>query len=317
MACEQDGIVFKKPQNLLTHGSGEDPWDDSALIKAYDKAVAQLKGESPPASSDANTSIVTTDEGKRKKKKKKGKRGNKKVPSWSVGCKCQAIYSEDGLYYPATILSLEARTAYVKFDEYGNEEEVAIGGLLPVERKVDLQTSGSERLPQDNLKKQSLNKNLKKVAGWSISDLCYAPCDADYEQAVINAFVDSSKCIVTFVKNGRKKETPVCLLQSKANTWKGMQNSMHQPPTTGNATSNFWSLPQTSQFPGHPSFPPCFPGRANTSIRVPPIPPPPILSSDSFHGDEEALANMLMSWYMSGYHTGYYQGKKEQQQKES
>jgi len=38
----------------------------------------------------------------------------------------------------------------------------------------------------------------------------------------------------------------------------------------------------------------------------PPPPPPPILSDEVIRGDEEALANMLMSWYMNGYYTGYY-----------
>ena len=38
----------------------------------------------------------------------------------------------------------------------------------------------------------------------------------------------------------------------------------------------------------------------------PPPPPPPLLPEGVVRGDEEALANMLMSWYMSGYHTGYY-----------
>lgn len=52
-----------------------------------------------------------------------------------------ALYSEDSLYYEATILSVDedARTAYVRFDYYENEEEVNMEELLPVECKADLQ----------------------------------------------------------------------------------------------------------------------------------------------------------------------------------
>ena len=47
--------------------------------------------------------------------------------------------------------------------------------------------------------------------------------------------------------------------------------------------------------------------QADPMIPPPPPPPPMAFPSDIEKGNDDALANMLMSWYMVGYHTGYYQ----------
>lgn len=337
MACEQDGGVTWNKSSLM-HESDGDVWDDTALIEAYDKAVAQLKGDIVSYSPELNHSKHSDNDGKRKKKKKKGKGSNKK--SWKVGSKCLAIYSEDGLYYEATILSLEARTAFVKYDYYTNEEEVDIDQLLPIEKKSEMQVTNRSYEQQSTdtesmVRKTTKNNKIKATAGWSISDLCYAPTECGiYEHAVINSFnEESTTCVVTFVTSQIKREVQVCLLQSKANTWTNnyTQEDHRKAFTPSPGPSNIWPLPHAPpmqaplMYPGTvfpPSMGSAIPGWNNTfagrhhnpAISVPPFPPPPVLPNGIKDGDEEALANMLMSWYMSGYHTGYYQGKKESKQ---
>ncbi|XP_062452330.1 survival motor neuron protein 1-like isoform X2 [Rhea pennata] len=52
---------------------------------------------------------------------------------WAVGDACRAIWSGDGLLYPATVRALDAAagTCLVEFDGYGNKEEQALADLLP------------------------------------------------------------------------------------------------------------------------------------------------------------------------------------------
>ncbi|XP_025061440.1 survival motor neuron protein isoform X2 [Alligator sinensis] len=72
-----------------------DVWDDTALIKAYDKAVASFK--------------------------------------WKVGDNCSAVWSEDGNVYLATIASINQKrgTCVVVYTGYGNKEEQNLSDLLP------------------------------------------------------------------------------------------------------------------------------------------------------------------------------------------
>ncbi|KAF4804315.1 survival motor neuron protein-like protein [Turdus rufiventris] len=72
-----------------------DIWDDTALIKAYDKAVASFK--------------------------------------WKVGDSCSAVWSEDGNLYLATITSINQKrgTCVVTYTGYGNQEEQNLSDLLP------------------------------------------------------------------------------------------------------------------------------------------------------------------------------------------
>ncbi|RMC22398.1 hypothetical protein DUI87_00712 [Hirundo rustica rustica] len=87
-----DAVLFRR-------GTGQsddsDIWDDTALIKAYDKAVASFK--------------------------------------WKVGDSCSAVWSEDGNLYLATIASINQKkgTCVVTYTGYGNQEEQNLSDLLP------------------------------------------------------------------------------------------------------------------------------------------------------------------------------------------
>ncbi|XP_066568048.1 survival motor neuron protein 1 isoform X2 [Amia ocellicauda] len=117
---------------LFSRGGGEsdnsDIWDDTALIKAYDKAVASFKNalkneDNPSAKQDQS------DTGKKRKsnKKNRSRKRSNSVPDkeWKVGDPCNAVWSEDGKSYLATITSIDHKkgTCIVVYRGYGNEEE--------------------------------------------------------------------------------------------------------------------------------------------------------------------------------------------------
>ncbi|XP_067947396.1 survival motor neuron protein-like isoform X2 [Watersipora subatra] len=120
--------------------TGSDIWDDTALIKAYDKAIKQAhqsnNGLKPP---------------KTKKKKNKSKKSTDSNSwKWSVGNRCRAVYSEDGYTYDAVITQmLPEDNCVVRYTDYGNEEEQAIKDLLRPQRPVRHSTGKAESLHSD------------------------------------------------------------------------------------------------------------------------------------------------------------------------
>lgn len=53
-----------------------------------------------------------------------------------------ALFEVDQLYYNATILNIdhEARVVKVRYEGYGNEEEIDLNEILPLEFKQDMET---------------------------------------------------------------------------------------------------------------------------------------------------------------------------------
>ncbi|XP_070689081.1 survival motor neuron protein-like [Pempheris klunzingeri] len=49
---------------------------------------------------------------------------------WGPGSRCRAVYSEDGLVYPAVVLWVKGQRCRIRFDDYNNEEEQDVDGLL-------------------------------------------------------------------------------------------------------------------------------------------------------------------------------------------
>ncbi|XP_023585315.1 survival motor neuron protein isoform X2 [Trichechus manatus latirostris] len=132
------GVLEQEDSVLFRRGTGQsddsDIWDDTALIKAYDKAVASFKhalknGDICEASDKPRGTP------KRKPiKKNKSQKKNTTTPlkQWKVGDKCSAIWSEDGCVYPATIASVDFKreTCVVVYTGYGNREEQNLSDLL-------------------------------------------------------------------------------------------------------------------------------------------------------------------------------------------
>ncbi|KAJ8404496.1 hypothetical protein AAFF_G00337630 [Aldrovandia affinis] len=123
---------------LFTRGAGQiedsDIWDDTALIKAYDKAVVSfknaLKGGDNVDSLQEDRPGKNQKSDKKKRKKKKSKTHPEK--EWSVGGSCCAVWSEDGQVYAARISSIDRDkgTCVVVYTDYGNEEEQELADLL-------------------------------------------------------------------------------------------------------------------------------------------------------------------------------------------
>ncbi|CAN9513354.1 unnamed protein product [Ophioblennius macclurei] len=262
---------------LFTRGTGQsddsDIWDDTALIKAYDKAVASfktaLKGEEEPQAFKKNQPGK-----KRKNNKKNQNRKKTNAPSdkeWQVGDSCSAYWSEDGQLYPATISSIDETrgTCVVIYTDYGNEEEQNLEDLL----------SGiSER--EEEVKANEVESSTEE------SDRSTTP-------------------------NQHKPPTHSKAQKSKAHrepppAWgPGFPGFPGFPPGPPPMHAFRQGGGRRSGGPGPvpPPWPPMMP------FGPPMIPPPPPMSPDLV--DDEALGSVLISWYMSGYHTGYYLGLKQ------
>ncbi|XP_017272599.1 survival motor neuron protein 1 [Kryptolebias marmoratus] len=260
---------------LFTRGAGQsddsDIWDDTALIKAYDKAVASfktaLKGEDEPQTSKKNKP------GKKRKNNKKNqtrKRTNAAPEKeWQVGDSCCAYWSEDGQLYAATISAIDQKrgTCVVVYSGYGNEEEQNLEDLLSEISEADEDTN---------------TKVNKEESSTEESDLPTTP-NQPHSKAQ---------------KPKAHKEPP----STRAPGFPGFPGFPPGPPPMFNFRQG-----ESRQPGGHgpipPSWPPMMP------FGPPMIPPPPPLSPDMV--DDEALGSVLISWYMSGYHTGYYLGLKQ------
>ncbi|XP_076020879.1 survival motor neuron protein 1 [Genypterus blacodes] len=262
---------------LFTRGGGQsddsDIWDDTALIKAYDKAVASfktaLKGEDEPQTSKKNHP------GKKRKNNKKShcrKRTNT-LPDkeWQVGDSCSAYWSEDGHLYAATISSIDETngTCVVVFTGYGNEEEQNLGDLLSDISEADEETnqvqeaessteeSDRSATPQQH-KQQSHNKPQKSKA--------------------------------------HKEPLPV---------WAAGFPPPHPPPLPSSRQAG--NKRSGGPGPAAPSWPPMMP------FGPPMIPPPPPMSPDTVDDEAlgSMLISWYMSGYHTGYYLGLKQGRKE------
>ena len=143
-------VLFDKSKTAGAGGGGdqEDIWDDRALIRAYERSIKQVKDK---LSSGATTTTATTsapyrgdeeisddeeeedeeDEEEYEDEEEDENLKKKANPKdWQVGDLCMAIYSEDGLAYPANILSIgEDNKCTVRYLHYLNEEEKSLDEL--------------------------------------------------------------------------------------------------------------------------------------------------------------------------------------------
>ncbi|KAF3821738.1 hypothetical protein GH733_009780 [Mirounga leonina] len=131
------GVPEQEDSVLFRRGTGQsddsDIWDDTALIKAYDKAVASFKHALKNGDiSEASDKPKGTPKRKPAKKKSQKKNATTPLKQWKVGDKCSAIWSEDGCVYPATIASIDFKreSCIVVYTGYGNREEQNMSDLL-------------------------------------------------------------------------------------------------------------------------------------------------------------------------------------------
>ncbi|KAK9309977.1 hypothetical protein QLX08_000595 [Tetragonisca angustula] len=123
-------VLFVRGNGNVTNEDNEDVWDDSALVKAYDKAINLAKEKVIKRMGlDVQNSQL-----KENKQVNQPRHTNKPKKKWIVGAPCRAVYSEDGVIYEAIISKIyENKTCIVKFVGYGNTEKVQLNSLLESE----------------------------------------------------------------------------------------------------------------------------------------------------------------------------------------
>ncbi|XP_068941099.1 survival motor neuron protein isoform X2 [Petaurus breviceps papuanus] len=138
MAALGGGIREHEEPVLFRRGTGQsddsDIWDDTALIKAYDKAVASFKNALKNGEISETSDKQKSTGPKRKNIKNRNKKKSNPAPlkQWKVGDACCAVWSEDGNIYPATVASADLKrgTCVVVYTGYGNKEEQNLSDLL-------------------------------------------------------------------------------------------------------------------------------------------------------------------------------------------
>ncbi|KAM6363225.1 survival motor neuron protein-like isoform 2-T5 [Pluvialis apricaria] len=161
---------------LFRRGAGQsddsDVWDDTALIKAYDRAVASFKnalknGECPePLEKQQQQQRLGMKRKNSKKNRNRKKSTTMPLKQWKVGDSCNAVWSEDGNMYLATIASINQKTGtcVVTYTGYGNQEEQNLSDLLPPTNnetndiETPYSTDESELSSQSSRKKPSCTK---------------------------------------------------------------------------------------------------------------------------------------------------------------
>lgn len=270
--------------------STADDWDDTELLKEYDKAVRPIKAlvaermglsnaelqEASATESCASSSKEASKGQKRNQKKRRRKNKSKQQREWAVGDHCQAIFTVDSNWYEATIVSIdkEQMTCTVQYVGYGNSEEQSLSAL-------------AHSMGAAVRREQGRIANLEK--------------NSEAEASQSDDIFDRSSQASSTISNSRDHPPA---RRSKLNVPNKLGNSSHTSHTRD------FHPPKFRKMPGH-SFPNITEFTANPAIHdmVPPPLPPHILSGLP-EDDSEALSAMLMSWYMSGFHTGYYQGMK-------
>merc|ERR1712127_517302 len=98
MSKEDNKILFSKDDDETQ----ENIWDDTVLIRAYEKSVKAIRKQ-------INSKLVVSDETNLDKKEFENIESDddeiktNSLKAWKVLDLCTAVYSEDGLIYPATI----------------------------------------------------------------------------------------------------------------------------------------------------------------------------------------------------------------------
>ncbi|XP_063151561.1 survival motor neuron protein-like isoform X1 [Candoia aspera] len=147
---EDDAVLFRR-------GAGQsddsDIWDDTALIKAYDKAVASFKNALKNGDCSEPLDKTEQNAGTKRKNNKKNKSRKKSNATtqkqWRVNDACSAVWSEDGNVYQATIASINWKkgTCAVVYTGYGNREEQNLSDLLP---PIDAEGTNEEKSAAEN-----------------------------------------------------------------------------------------------------------------------------------------------------------------------
>ncbi|XP_043277524.1 survival motor neuron protein [Venturia canescens] len=125
---EENNVLFVRGTAKDTNfTAADDVWDDTALIKAYDKAINLAKDK---VAKRIGMEFVCTPENSKPQVQKKSNQ-TKANQKWTVGSPCRAIYANDGQEYEAIVTNVyeKSKTCRVTFVGYGNTEIVELSTL--------------------------------------------------------------------------------------------------------------------------------------------------------------------------------------------
>jgi len=140
----------------VSDGYDEDMWDDSLLIRNYEKAL----------------------ESSRRELMRRRKEGGKKRKHWNLGEPCRVLHSFDGLEYEGTIVNLSARNATVRLHGYNEELEVSVQDLEQSLGQHEIQNQ-IEQANLEGFEEEEEPFSGKLSAGsfcrarWSLDDIVY------------------------------------------------------------------------------------------------------------------------------------------------
>lgn len=190
------------------------------------------------------------------------------LQDWKPGSRCRAVYSVDGLVYPAVILWVKGQRCRVRYDEYNNEEELDVSSLLHPD-----ELHGPSR--------------ATKVKGGS------------WKSNPPSGNLDWKREMRGESQGGRGGERRSTLREDpnsdRMKERNGHQNKAEEEKRKRDPTCDFF-----------PSFAPPQIGSMDPLSFIPP-PPPAWTFCGKEQGDcpdVNTITNMLMLWYMCGFHTG-------------
>ncbi|XP_064808488.1 survival motor neuron protein-like [Oncorhynchus masou masou] len=274
---------------------------------------------------------------------------------WEIGSHCKAVWSQDGRVYPATLVWLEGERCKVKFDNYGNEEEMDLSAMLP----------------------EAADQPRKEKRVWMLGSRCRAVYSEDgLVYPAVLVWMRGERCRVKFEGYGNEEELELSTLLSpddlgrhcgratakavegfrstsnnsadwkKDREWRTPQQEGQEEPSSprppefapgkgfnlGNEQGNKKKPSSRKEEPKgrsrepndhpFPFFPPVPPpnGSLDFLSLLPPPPPPPCVwpprtglvdAGDGLGSSVTDLSSMLLSWYLCGYHTGCYMAMQQ------
>ncbi|XP_043720002.1 survival of motor neuron-related-splicing factor 30-like isoform X1 [Telopea speciosissima] len=157
-----------------------------------------------------------------------------------VGTKVQAVWSEDGEWYDATIEAHSPNGYYVSYDEWGNREEVDPGNIRPIQEGEFNALVEAERVAEAT--KQAIKRKIAQAA------------TTDFQSRTLPAKLRIDPDDPEDVKAAKKKK--IHAFKSKVR--------LEQLEVTQNKRQNAWQQFQTTK--GHTKKTGFFSGRKRESI---------------------------------------------------
>jgi len=180
----------------VADGYDEEMWDDTALIRNYEKAYEASRRE-----------LIR----RRKVKKKR---------DWNLGDACRILHTSDGLEYEGVVVLITARKATVRLHGYNEEVEMDVIDLEPSlgQEQVDQQIAQAEL---DQVEEEPFEDELKVGcncrARWSLDDVVY-------EGTIESVDKKKNKVRVRFLGYGNEETVASSeLFATKGEDWRQQQ----------------------------------------------------------------------------------------------